>query len=318
MNGDLESKKKITIEKLESARQNYRTVQIGLAKIREGAEEIDKNVQQILTDVDKSLEVFHHIPDQVSIQPSTGYSTFVNSSSLVSDQIYDHSVRLKQTLEPLAQMTWSVATSAFSGATASSDLAFTAYETGVSVLASSLGSRGLREAVEKAKMPNPITERKALGARLNSIEPRLYEKFEGMWQTLTDTTKRDRFRQAAHSMREVISELLQVLAPEEQVKQAKWWKPETESKKPTQRQRVKYAIIGLAEQPLLSDEDIDLIEALMNDARNRYEDLNEIAHARNQETEDLFPLLESYISTCQRIINDILKLRDEHFRASLD
>jgi hypothetical protein len=192
-----------------------------------------------------------------------------------------------------------------------------AYYTGVATIEICGERPGLREAVEQAKIPNPIVERDSFARKLETIEPRLRTKFEGVWQTYNDTSKKDRVRQAAHSMREVLSEFLQVLSPDDDVKRAEWWKSETNDGRPSQRQRVKYVIIQDGKKILFSDEDVSLIDVLMNDARNRYEDLNKIAHARNPDAEQRFPLLESYIQNCQTIMTKILELRERHLKASL-
>ena len=117
-------------------------------------------------------------------------------------------------------------------------------------------------------------------------------------------------------MREVMSAFQQILAPNEEVKKAKWFEPEIPNGLPTQRQRVKYAIIGAEQQDIVSDEDVQLIDALMNNARDRYEDLNRIVHARNKEAEEDFPLLESYIESCQINMTKILELREKFFKAN--
>jgi hypothetical protein len=59
---------------------------------------------------------------------------------------------------------------------------------------------------------------------------------------------------------------------------------------------------------------MQLIDALMNNARQRYKDLNRIVHARNEEAEEDFPLLESYIDSCQTNMTKILELREKFFK----
>jgi hypothetical protein len=115
-------------------------------------------------------------------------------------------------------------------------------------------------------------------------------------------------------MREVLSAFQHILAPDEEVIKAQWFQPERENGLPTQRQRVKYAIIGAEQQDMVADEDVKLIDKLMKNARDRYEDLNRIEHARNREAKEDFPLLESYIESCQINMTKILELRVKLFR----
>lgn len=83
-----------------------------------------------------------------------------------------------------------------------------------------------------------------LSSKLSEIDNRLATKLEGAWQTLHDVSKADRFLQAASSARELISDLLHLLSPDDQVKAVPWFKKETERGDPTHRQRARYAMLG--------------------------------------------------------------------------
>jgi len=54
------------------------------------------------------------------------------------------------------------------------------------------------------------------------LDPELERKRQGAWQTLEGNTS-DRHVQAAHSMRETLSQLLDSLAPNQQVQNASWY-----------------------------------------------------------------------------------------------
>lgn len=310
MSKDSSSKKKKTVEDLEEAKENYLEVKKGLSKLREDVEEIEKYVNGWLFETDRSLGVYHCLPDEPFETPQASFGSVAASGSFIAGQMVNHSRRFRQEFD-----SWAVKApmgTAIVGNTSAYDMRVVAAGLGKAALQIYRGDKKIEEALEVLKLPSPAEERERVGEKLRSIEERLYEKYEGMWQTLQDDSKKDRYRQASHSMREVISDFLQILVPEEEVKKAKWWKVETENGKPSQRQRVKYAIIGLQEETELPEENITLIENLMNDARNRNKDLNKIAHARDEETEELFPLLESYIGSCQKIIEDILTLREKY------
>jgi len=304
------SKKKKTVEDLEEARENYLWVKNGVSELREGVEEIEKNVDGWLFETDRSLGVYRCVPDEAFETPQACFGSVAASGSFIAGQMVNHSRRFRQEFDE-----WAVKTpmgTAIVGNTSAYDMRVVAAGLGKAALQIYRGDKKIEEALEVLKLPSPVEERERVGEKLRSIEERLYEKYEGMWQTLLDETRKDRYRQASHSMREVMSEFLEILAPDEEVKKAKWWKVETKNGKPSQKQRVKYAIIGLQEESGLPDEDINLIENLMIDARNRYKSLNKIAHARDPEAEELFPLLESYIGSCQKIIEDILTLREKY------
>jgi len=80
--------------------------------------------------------------------------------------------------------------------------------------------------------------------------------FEGAWQTLMDKSKLDRYRQAVHSMRDLITNLLDLLAPHEEVKQAEWYEQISDKNQATRKQRVKYAIMGGKPEIAIDEKDL--------------------------------------------------------------
>jgi hypothetical protein len=314
MTEDPESKRKRAIEKMKSARYNYIGAQGDINKAREHLDDIGRNVSRAIYDIERALPVYQNIPGGAGIGHNSTYASLVNSGCNIAEKMYEHSIGIKHLTGRLPGNMIGAVFSTSASTSASGNMCGIAYDTGVAALKVFQDNRPLREAVEQAKRPNPIEERNAFAEKLKKIELRLCTKFEGMWQTLSDPTKKDRYRQAATSMREVMSDFQQILSPDEEVKKAKWFKPERTNGMPTQRQRVKYAIIGAGQQELVSDEDVKLIDALMNDARDRYEDLNKILHARKDEVEEDFPLLESYIESCQTNMIKILELREKFFK----
>lgn len=169
----------------------------------------------------------------------------------------------------------------------------------------------IADTVQKLNAPTSNDRKNELLPKLGKIEGRLATKLGSAWQTLNDTTNNDRFSQAANSARELISDLLITLAPEEKVKLAKWFKPELENGKPTQRQRAKYAILGSNDS--LTDNVLKPIDDLSKNIRDTYENLNPIAHQRNYE-KDLQLATESIIDAAQIYLIELLKLRDIYFK----
>jgi hypothetical protein len=82
--------------------------------------------------------------------------------------------------------------------------------------------------IDKINEPTAKQRKELLLPKLKVIKPELADKLEGAWQTLYDSSKVDRFRQAATSIRELMSDVLQILAPDKKVKAMPWFKPETD------------------------------------------------------------------------------------------
>lgn len=78
-----------------------------------------------------------------------------------------------------------------------------------------------------------------LSPRLSEIGKELSAKLNGAWETLRNSSNDDRVSQASHSARELISDILLRLAPDESVMEMEWFKPDTPNGRPTQRQRAK-------------------------------------------------------------------------------
>lgn len=165
--------------------------------------------------------------------------------------------------------------------------------------------------VEVLKRTSARDRRTELSSKLTEINDKFSTKLEGAWQTLQDHSKSDRFLQAASSARELISDLLCTLAPDDKVMETKWFKPERENGKPTQRQRARFTMLGTNNS--LGEEQLKPIHELMNSIRNSYERLNPIAHLRDYEA-DLQAHTESLIDQCQVYLLKILEIRKSYFK----
>ena len=165
---------------------------------------------------------------------------------------------------------------------------------------------------EPLRKPSSLDRQKKLSAQLSKINPILSTELNGAWQTLRDRSKDDRFRQAASSAREVISHLLQILAPDDQVTTTEWFVPNPETKgNPTQRQRAKYAMFG--RNDLLNEKELEPIFTLSDNIRNEYRKLNKITHLRKYEY-DLQKRTEGLIDQCQIYILKLLEIRKSYFK----
>jgi hypothetical protein len=164
--------------------------------------------------------------------------------------------------------------------------------------------------VEELNKPTPRDRHSELSAKLTKIEAGLTKKLDGAWDTLQNDTNEDRFSQAAHSAREVISDLLDRLAPNERVMTVDWFKPERDNGNPTHFQRAKYAIIGSNRN--LKDEDLKPIDDLSKNIRKFYKTLNKLAHQRDY-TNELQKMTENQIDQVQIYLLNLLELRERYF-----
>ena len=139
---------------------------------------------------------------------------------------------------------------------------------------------------------------------LDSIDPELERKRRGAWQTFNSDSE-DRCSQAIHSMREVFRQLLDKLAPEEDVANAEWYRKPRDAPYVTRKMRIRYSIGGPVDREL-SESTLKLIESLWHSADTMYEKLSKEAHKTNTTptTE-----AEAYLKACESIILLILSSR---------
>ena len=168
----------------------------------------------------------------------------------------------------------------------------------------------INKLIDDLKLPTPLEKRKKLESELREIDERFANIYVGAWQTITDTSKKDRCRQASHSMRDLFTQFLDLLAPEEKVKNTDWYEPETNSKKPTRRQRAKYAIVGDRSKDKIHDEDIEMIDNITVSTKRTYDALSNLSHTRDDECYSLAVL---YLEQSEELIRSILELRKRFY-----
>ena len=112
---------------------------------------------------------------------------------------------------------------------------------------------------------------------LTKLDPELERKRQGAWQTLEGRTA-DKHAQAANSMRDVFSQLLDRLAPAGQVKKASWYKKPKSGDPVTRAMRVRWAIRG--DSASVSSSTLGQIESLVKAVDATYAKLSAEGHAR--------------------------------------
>ena len=159
--------------------------------------------------------------------------------------------------------------------------------------------------------PTPMDRKKELLPKLEKIKKGMSTKLEGAWQAINDKTKDDRFSQAANSARDMISDLLITLAPDEKVRNCKWFKSETQNGKPSQRQKARYTMLGVND--ILDEKQLQPVDELAKSVRDVYEKLNPIVHQRKYE-KDLQATVENLIDQWQIYALELLELRERFFK----
>lgn len=164
--------------------------------------------------------------------------------------------------------------------------------------------------IEAIQKPSARDRRIELSSKLSGIDPRFVSKLDGSWQTLQDGSKVDRYRQAASSARELVSDVLSVLAPDNEVESMGWFKPERENEKPTLAQKARYAMLGRNET--IGEVDLKPVFELMEKIRDSYQKLNSTVHYREYEG-DLQAQTEILIDECQILLLKLLQMRTFYF-----
>lgn len=306
MTENFSEKRKATLRNVEKTKNNYSVVKGDIAKVRGNLDFIEVTIADDIDKLDKAKKLFEALPEEQISQPSPALESLITSGTVVARSACAHSEHFKDSFQKFRDET-----DLLLGTTTVVDMSGNAVLNISSSAAKTLTLQypQIGELVQKLDLPSPFEKRKELESELRKIDERLANMFVGAWQTMGDTSKRDRYRQASHSMRDLLSQFLDLLAPPEKVKEAEWYEPELDEhaknprKKPTQRQRAKYAIMGERSEKTIDEEDLKMITALIDDTRKAYEDLSEPAHARNEE---IFNLTESYMERCEEVIRTIL------------
>jgi len=303
-----ENRKIQIIEDIQAAKGNLSEVKNkGIPQLRQEIDDFEIAIVEEVDLLDKAEQLFGVIPDQQVSRPSPGLDASLNSGSYLARSTRDHSEYLKtKFLTYLRPIHSSLGTAIVSNASSGMVL-------DVAASAATLAARqkpDIELVIQNVKRPSPYKTAEQLGDILETLNPRLALTLRGAYQTFRDTSKLDRYRQATDSMRDLITNLLDRLAPHEEVKRAVWFEPEKNTKgRPTRKQRVKYAIMGEQSDKKIDDEDLIEIDRLMQNIADVYGELSSF-HSNNViDKQDIHILTESYMSRCVALICSILDVR---------
>lgn len=144
----------------------------------------------------------------------------------------------------------------------------------------------------------------SLRAFLTKLDPQLERRRSGAWQTLQSATD-DRHSQAATSMREVLRELLEKLAPDKDVMRAPWYDKPKEGTPVTRAMRVRYALTGISNS--LSGSRLRQVNALADAADATYARLSSEIH-KGVASQD--KAARAYLTACESVMELIVAERE--------
>jgi hypothetical protein len=131
---------------------------------------------------------------------------------------------------------------------------------------------------------------------LEQVSPDLESKRLGAWQALESGTQ-DGPAQAAHSMREVLRQILDNLAAIAAVQKAPWYKKPKENSPVTRAMRIRYAITGTSD--VESESTLSLINGISEAVNAMYSKLSAESHS---ETRLKISKVRMYLFACEAII----------------
>jgi len=169
--------------------------------------------------------------------------------------------------------------------------------------------------------PTLSEQRSELVMILQKIDEEASQKFIAAWQAYYDNTKEYWINFPAFQMREVISHLLEKLAPDVDVKRMPWcFKVEG---RPTQIARAIYAIIGNKPGVELTihedgasttDPHMEIVIKAAKRIRDKYSNLNSYAHYRNKPVPDnIKPKIQVLLMEVMQSIKELLTLHEINF-----
>lgn len=143
----------------------------------------------------------------------------------------------------------------------------------------------------------PLTHTTALiQSFLEQISPDLEIKRSGAWQALESGTQ-DGPAQATHSMREVLRQLLDNLAPEAAIQKAPWYKKPPKDPPVTRAMRIRYTITGTSD--VESESTLSLINGMSEAVNSMYSKLSAESHS---ETRLKVSTVRMYLNACEALI----------------
>lgn len=147
-------------------------------------------------------------------------------------------------------------------------------------------------------------EEDLLDQLLSSIDPNLVQMRNGAWQTFRGDSS-DSLRQSFHSMRELVREVFEFIAPDDRVQAAPWYERPQSDAPVTRKQRVRFALTGNSEECSKSDtQRLSALWQLVDDGVDAiYGQLNSVAHGRRVRA------AESYLHLAEELLTIVLTNR---------
>jgi len=143
----------------------------------------------------------------------------------------------------------------------------------------------------------PLTHTTALiQSFLEQISQDLESKRSGAWQALESGTQ-DGPAQATHSMREVLRQILDNLAPTADVQKAPWYKKLKEGPPVTRAMKIRYAITGTSD--VESESTLSLINGMSDAVNSMYAKLSAESHSG---TRLKISTVRMYLNACEALI----------------
>lgn len=306
---DIRSKRDSIVSNATTTLGNWNSVKKSLSKTRQGLNEIEGQIDNSIPYLQRMVSGFTRMPDDAFINPTPEFVNAVGTVENMARSAKEQSESVLQRFSNFEQEVDYVTASTMTGSTA-------AVASGTITLDAARIIEPeypeMKVVVEELKIPLLPDRTRDAEQLLSNMAPQLRDRLLAAWQAYRDSTRVNRCGEGSLNLRELIREFLEILAPDDRVEIAPWFKVETQDGNPTRRQRVKFAIQGNRKDDALSDTDLGAIDQLMSDTRDMIDKLNKLAHKFGDSPERLHLLHSSIIST-QEIATEIVKLRQSFF-----
>lgn len=166
----------------------------------------------------------------------------------------------------------------------------------------------------KWKETGPISEKDDLLFELGKFDSKLKDFFNRIWDSLLYKGITRGEILPAHSMREFMSDFLQVLDPTNKVKSMPWCIIPKNSGNPTHRSRVIFSILENDKKFTWEKEKYKPYHEIATKYRKLYQKLDKYSHYRNDELPfDIRFKLKNYIKLLQNYVKEIINQRESHY-----
>jgi hypothetical protein len=156
----------------------------------------------------------------------------------------------------------------------------------------------------------PILNKEDFIEKINKISPRLKNDYESAWNTFLHSPIETSFKEISHSLRELLSDFLQIFDPDTKNKNMKWC--ELSNGIPTQRSRVIFVILGNYEGFTWKNPIYKPYIDLATEYREEYKNLNKLAHYRKDEPPgDMKLKIENHFRKVHSLIESVLELKND-------